>query len=161
MNGKFRCALAVLVSTVLFASAALAQDGEGRAYGLRLGYGMDPDQFVAGLQADMGSIYRNIHFVPSIDGGFGDHVTTLSFNADFKGFLPLPKSSVAFYGLAGPTLTYWMLDEVDDDLEIGLSLGVGARIAFGDSGWYNVEARFGAGDIPEFKILMGLLFGQR
>ena len=161
MNGKSRLALAVFVAASVAASATFAHGEEGRAYGFRLGYGADPDQFVAGIQADFGSIYRNVHFVPSIDGGFGDHVTTLSVNGDIKGFLPLPKSSFSFYGLAGPTLTYWMFDEIDDDLEIGLSLGVGARVGFGESGWYNIEARFGAGDIPEFKILMGLLFGQR
>lgn len=161
MKRSIITALAVLCGIAALASDGAAQDDTGRAYGLRLGFGADPDQFVAGVQVDTGKLYGPLHFVPSFDAGFGDNVTTLSFNADLKAFLPLPNSSLALYGLAGPTLTYWMLDEVDDDLEIGLSLGIGARAAFGDSGWYNVEARFGAGDIPELRIMLGLLFGQR
>jgi hypothetical protein len=152
-----------MVALLAVAPVAFADysDDEGRAFGFRIGYGTDPDQFVVGLQADLGRAYSRLHFVPSFDLGFGDDMTTASLNGDFKFFMPLPKSTVVFYALAGPTLTHWVLDELDDDTEVGISLGFGARVEFGDSGWYNLETRFGVGDIPEFRILAGLLFGKR
>jgi hypothetical protein len=161
MNGKF--AWAAFAALMIVAPAAMADysDDEGKAYGFRLGYGADPDQFVFGLQADLGQAYGRLHFVPSFDVGLGDNMTTMCLNGDFKLFLPLPNSTLLFYGLLGPTLSHWMLDEVDDDTEIGFSFGAGARLEFGNSGWYNLEARFGTGDIPELRILAGLLFGKR
>ncbi len=159
---KSRIVVCILAAAILVsASHALAGDDGGRAYGVRIGYGSDPNQFVAGAQADLGKIYSKLHFVPSVDFGFGDNATTICFNGDLEMFLPLPKSPVAFYGLAGPTFTYWKYENVDGDFEVGLSLGIGARMNFGGSGWYNMEARFGISDIPDFRILLGILFGGR
>jgi len=155
------CLALVGYLVVAAAGAAFAGDEPGRAYGFRIGYGKDPDQFVAGLQADLGSVYRNIHFVPSIDAGFGEHVTTIGFNGDLKAFLPLPKATAALYVLAGPTIEIWSPDEGDGDTEIGVYLGGGIRAGFGEKGWYNLEARFGIGDVPELRILLGILFGGR
>lgn len=156
--------IAVLVALALAVAAAvpaLAGEEPGSAYGLRIGYSVNPDQFFFGLQSDLGSIYRDIHFMPGVDAGFGDHLTTIAFNGDVAFFIPLPKSTAKLYALAGPTVMYWDPEHGDGDTEIGLSLGAGARMAFGGSGWYNIEARAGIGDIPDFKILMGLLFGGR
>ncbi|MDD3642512.1 MAG: hypothetical protein PHQ19_03505 [Candidatus Krumholzibacteria bacterium] len=143
------------------ACAASAHDEKGRAYGIRLGYGADPDQFVAGVQTDLGSVYRNIHFAPSVDFGFGEHVTTIGFNGDLKAFLYLPKAEAALYALAGPSIEIWSPDEGDGDTEIGVYVGGGVRAGLGERGWYNLEARFGIGDVPEFRILIGVLFGGR
>lgn len=158
-----RIALAAVVAFMIVAPSAMAaySDDEGKAVGFRVGYGADPDQFVLGLQADLGRAYGRLHFVPSVDLGLGDDMTTLCFNSDFKLFLPLPNSTLLFYGLLGPTLAHWMADDMDDDTEIGFSFGAGARLEFGKSGWYNLEARFGSGDIPELRILAGLMFGKR
>lgn len=154
---------ALMAAGVVLAAAfsASAGDDAGRAYGMRAGYGSDPDQFVIGAQADLGKTYKWVHFCPSIDAGIGDHITTIGFNGDFKAFLPLPKSSFAFYGLAGPTIEYWSWDGGASDTEIGIYLGGGVRAAFGGSGWYNFELRAGIGDVPELRILLGVLFGGR
>jgi len=143
------------------ASPALALDDSQRCYGVRAGYGYKPDQFVIGVQADLGKLYSRIHFVPSIDAGFGDDMTTVTFNGDLKAFLPLPKSSVSLYCLAGPALTIWSPKDGDGDTEIGVYLGAGARMALGESGWYNLEVRFGLSDVPDARILLGVLFGGR
>ncbi|MCU0640266.1 MAG: hypothetical protein MUF59_10430 [Candidatus Krumholzibacteria bacterium] len=140
--------------------ATFAGDEPGRAYGLRVGFGLDPDQFVVGIQTDLGSVYKNVHFVPSIDAGFGDNITSFGLNGDFKMFLPMPKSEAAIYVLAGPTAEFYSFDG-ETDTEVGLYLGGGVRMGFSDKGWYNLEARIGIGDIPEFRLLLGILFGGR
>lgn len=147
----------VLVSAVV----ASAAEDSGKCYGIRAGYSSKPDQFVIGAQADMGEIYRRVHIVPSIDAGFGDHLTTFAFNGDVQLFVPLPKSISFLYGIAGPTIMIWSPETGDGDTEIGMSLGIGARMPLGNSGWYNVEGRFGIGDIPDVKILLGVFFGGR
>ena len=154
------CLAIVTCLAVTTAGAALAADDSGRAYGLRVGFGLDPDQFVVGIQTDLGSVYRNIHFVPSIDAGFGDNVTSFGLNGDFKMFLPMPKSEAAIYVLAGPTAEFYSFDG-ETDTEVGLYLGGGVRMGYSDKGWYNLEARIGIGDIPEFRLLLGILFGGR
>lgn len=149
-------------SLVFMASfAAYSADESERCYGVRAGFGGGPDQFVIGAQADMGKIVDKLHFVPSIDAGFGDHMTTIAFNGDLKAFLPLPKSSFSLFGLAGPSITYWSAEGGASDTEIGICLGGGVRAALGDKGWYNLEARFGIGDVPDWRILFGVLLGGR
>jgi hypothetical protein len=146
---------------LLSAGAASPATDSGKCYGIRGGYSSKPDQFVIGAQADMGEIYSEVHFVPSIDAGFGDHLKTIAFNGDLELFVPLPKSSSSLYGIAGPTIMIWTPDVGNGDTEIGLTLGLGARMPLGGSGWYNVEARFGIGDIPDVKVLLGVFFGGR
>lgn len=155
--------IGLVVAATLASSAAFghADESSERAFGFRIGYGTDPDQFVAGLQFDTGKITRWLHFVPSVDVGFGDNVTTLALNGDLKIFAPLPKSTVVFYGLAGPALAIWWPDEGDRDTDVGVNLGFGARMELGEVGWYNLETRFGLGDVPEWRILIGILFGNR
>ncbi len=63
--------------------------------------------------------------------------------------------------IAGPTVMIWTPEHGDGDTEIGLTLGLGARMPLGESGWYNIEGRFGIGDIPDVKILLGVFFGGR
>ncbi len=151
----------ICAGILLSAAAVNAASDSGKCYGIRAGYSSKPDQFVIGAQADMGEIYRRVRIVPSIDAGFGDHLTTFAFNGDVQLFVPLPKSMSSLYGIAGPTLMIWTPEAGDGDTEIGLTLGLGARMPLGNSGWYNVEARFGIGDIPDVKVLLGVFFGGR
>jgi hypothetical protein len=154
----------VLVAGCMLLAAACplsASDDSRKSIGVRAGYGHNPDQFVIGAQADLGEVYSRIHFVPSIDAGFGDHMTTVTLNGDVKLYVPLPESSVMLYGLAGPALTIWSPEGGDGDTEIGLYLGAGTRMPLGDNGWYNLEVRFGISDVPDLRILLGVLFGGR
>jgi len=161
VKNELLCALTAGCMLLAAASPVLALDDTQRCYGVRAGYGRKPDQFVIGVQADLGRVHRWIHFVPSIDAGFGDEMTTITFNGDLKAYLPLPKSSASLYALGGPALTIWSPKDGDGDTEIGAYLGAGARMALGESGWYNLEARFGLGDVPDLRILLGVLFGGR
>lgn len=131
-----------------------------KGIGPRLGLGINPDQFVVGVQASMGQIFKIARLAPSIDVGFGDHVTDVTFNADLQlTLLKPPKSTTSFYGLVGPTLIYLDPDFGDSNTEIGISIGGGLKIPMGESSLYNLEARVGLGDIPDFKLMLGVYFG--
>ena len=151
----------VLAAVMLLAVGVAAQDsGPKPSYGLRAGFGLEPDQFVIGAQAELGRFAKVLRFAPSIDGGFGDNFTTVVFNADLRlDLLPLPKSEAVFYVDAGPTLLYIDHKDFDSDTEIGLSLATGLQLPMGGSNMYNIEARFGIGDIPDFRLLLGVYFG--
>jgi|SRR3989304_7894090 len=144
-------------------SPTIANDSRGpgvKGVGVRLGYGFDPDQVVFGAQAVYGKIFKFADLVPSFDLGLGDNMTTYTFNTDLRFLvLPLPKSSSAIYMSFGPSLTYWDPKNADPDLEIGLSVTGGVRMGIGQSGFYNLEARFGVGDVPDVRIMLGVFFG--
>ncbi|MDD3731197.1 MAG: hypothetical protein PHU88_02340 [candidate division Zixibacteria bacterium] len=130
-------------------------------YGVRAGYGSNPDQFVVGGQALLGEFMKIARFAPSIDYGTGDNVSTFAFNADILMLLKPPNSSFAFYAAAGPTLTYWDAEHGGSDTEIGATITAGLRLPMKNTGFYNLEARFGIGDIPDLRILFGIMFGGK
>ena len=131
-----------------------------KGIGPRIGLGVDPDQFIFGGQAIMGPMFKIARLAPSIDVGFGDDVTVATFNADLQiTLLKPPQSTVAFYGLVGPTLSYFDIKEGDSDTEVGVSIGGGIKMPMGTSNLYNLEARIGLGDIPDVKIMFGVYFG--
>lgn len=153
----FVSGLCLVVIVLLHAPAV---NGAGRGVGLRTGLGLNPDQGVVGLQAVMGKTLKFARFAPSFDFGFGDDVQTFAFNGDIRLLLLTPpKSSTAFYGVAGPTVVYWNPDIGNGDTEIGLTLGAGIRIPFGRTNFYNLETRFGISDVPDVRILFGVIFG--
>lgn len=151
----------LMILVLALGTAGEAQDTQPPyRYGLRAGFGLDPDQFVIGLQAELNRVISVVRFAPSLDAGFGDNFSTYLFNADLRlDLIPLPKSRTVIYVDAGPTLAVVDPDGADSDLEIGLSLAAGLDLPMGRSGSYNLEARLGIGDIPEFRLLLGVLFG--
>lgn len=127
--------------------------------GLRTGFSVSPDQFSIGVQARLGefSIGR---FAPSVDFGFGDNVTLTTFNFDVQAdLLSLPGTGTSFYGGAGPTISIIDPERGKSDTEIGLSFVGGVKVPFSPASYYNVEARLGVGDIPDFKLLIGAMIG--
>ncbi len=124
------------------------------ALGVRAGLSQNPDQFVVGAQAEVGSLGLAT-IAPSVDLGFGDNSDLTAANLDLRWYLfPLPQTGIQFYAAAGPTAVF-----VSSQSEIGLSLTAGAKIPMKGTGRYNVEARFGIGDIPDLKVMLGILFG--
>jgi hypothetical protein len=156
--GSVVATLFVTLSAVAAPRPASAERA-GSGFGGRVGVGFDPDQFVVGVQADVGPALRVARFVPSVDLGMGGDFTTFAINGDVIVRIFLPKSSAALYGGAGPTLVYWDPDEGDGDLEIGLSLVAGLRLPLATRHVYNIETRFGVSDVPDVRILLGVLFG--
>jgi hypothetical protein len=129
-------------------------------FGVRAGLGVDPDQAVVGLQGQLsGKKLKAFRLAPSVDFGFGDNVTTICGNLDLLLLIRPPDSNGALYAGVGPTIAVWDFDNRDSDTEIGLSLLGGARFGMGKKNVYNAEVRFGVGDIPEIRVLFGIMFG--
>ncbi len=150
------------ITAMICSFCLLAGTASASGFGLRAGFGIDPDQFVAGIQGELsGKKLKAFSLAPSADFGFGDSITTVCVNLDFLMLLGLPNSDASLYGGAGPTLSYWDFDNIANDTEIGLSLVGGARFAMGRKNVYNAEVRFGVGDIPDVRILFGIMFGAR
>ena len=141
-------------SAVLTASSIDSRAGGSRdGLGMRAGMSMGPDQFLIGAQAEFGPVVASSFLVPSLDLGFDDQTTVIA-NVDLRWYLlPLPETGIYFYGSAGPTIV------VSPDTDIGLSLTVGAHIPMKKHRRYNVELRFGFGDIPDLKIVAAIMFG--
>jgi hypothetical protein len=138
---------------------ALAQQAHsGLGFGVRGGFGLDPDQFVVGAQFSLGKTLQIFRVVPSVDVGFGDNVTTIDFNGDFLVRLIVEDTSFGFYGGGGPTVAYVDVDGGDSQWELGLSLVVGVQTPIIPRRATNIEARFGVGDIPDFRLLLAIIF---
>jgi hypothetical protein len=94
-----------------------------------------------------------------LDFELGDNTVTV-LNSDFRLYLfNLPETGLHFYGSAGPTLVLDSPGKGDNGIEIGLSLVAGMKIPMKKENRYNLEIRFGIGDIPDLKLMLGILFG--
>lgn len=161
-SARIALVLAALAVGVL-APLSTAQAGEANShYGIRpLGFGLNPDQYVLGLQAALGHV-KIARFAPSLDIGFGDGQTLTSANLDvlLDVFSP-PKARAGFYVGGGLGLHIIDRDIEDKYTEFGLNLLAGIKIPFGERHYYNLESRFGVGiaEVPDFRLLFGVMFG--
>lgn len=154
-NKSIIFAILYLVFIVLLPKSAVA----GAAIGPRIGYDFDTDNIVLGAEADLGRVFQNFNFVPSIDFELGDNSATV-LNADFRlDLFNLPETGLRFYGSAGPSLVLDSPGNGGDNTEIGLSLVAGMKIPRKGEDRYDLDLRFGLGDIPDLKLVLGILFG--
>src|SRR2546422_5362153 len=63
---------------------AFAQSSVVTAIGPRVGFSIDPDQFVVGGHLAVGPIAPSLMFAPSLELGFGDNRTVVSGNFDLQ-----------------------------------------------------------------------------
>ncbi len=120
-------------------------------FGIKGGLGLNPDQFVLGLQYSLGKAVGIFRVVPAIHVGFGD-LTTVDFNVDFLARLVTKDSGFGFYGGAAPTFI------TGDGLsEFGVTLIGGVQVPIVKNHATNIEGRFGLGDIPDFRLLLTLI----
>ena len=153
--------VSVFVMALVAVSVSGSQAASGVNFGLRTGMSVNPDQFVVGAQAILGRTLKVARFAPSVDAGFGDDLTTVLVNGDVRiSLLTLPRAGTSLYGAVGPTLAMYDSDKGGSDTEIGLTLTAGLRLPMGSSNAYNLEARFGVGDVPDFRLLFGIMFGS-
>ena len=143
--------LILLTGTFLFA-VPLSQAADGPGLGPRIGLN-EGDDFFVGVQGEFGRFLGAATLAPSLDFKVGDSGATTA-NLDLRWYLlPLPETGLKFYGAAGPTLL------LSPGSELGLSLTIGVHIPMKTSRRYNLEYRFGLGDIPEHKLALAVMFG--
>lgn len=142
----------------LIAALPLSVSGSS-ALGPRVGMNFDSDEFTFGVQAELGRVFQSFRFAPSLDFELGDNTTT-ALNSDFRLYLfHLPETGLRFYGSAGPTVVLDSSGKGGSQTEIGLSLVAGVKIPMKGKNRYNLEVRFGFGEIPDLKMMFGILFG--
>lgn len=155
----------LLVMYTLVVVSVLAVPANAVSYGnglvLRAGAGINPDQFVMGVQTVVGRIFKTPfpRFAPSADIGFGDHVTVITLNPDFRVIVSPPRSDAFIYIQAGPTIAIVDPEHGDNDTNIGLTLSGGLNFPMGATNFYSLEGRVGIGDVPDVRILLGFQFG--
>ena len=144
---------AVLVPPALAQSDPSSPSLAGIGFGLKGGFGISPDQVVLGAQYSLGKRVSVFRLVPNFDIGFGDAATTADFNLDFLARAQVEGSSLAFYAGGAPTLGL-----ANDKVNLGITLVVGVQLPILERNATNIEARFGIGDIPDFRALFTIIF---
>lgn len=140
----------------LLPAAALAQLRTG--IGPRVGISVDPDQLLLGGQAIIGEIAPNVTFDPSLELGFGDEVTTLAANFDLHYHFDIENVTWRPYAGFGADIVFFDADNAGSDTEVGggIILGAGAPTSSGNR--FFGELKFGLGDVPDLKIVVGWNF---
>lgn len=139
----------LILSLLLAAPTAQATS----AIGARAGVNDSGNDLYLGAQMEFMAKFGAFSLVPGFDFGPGTDAPSVA-NADLRLYLiPLPETGLRFYAGAGPTMM------LSGDLELGLSLTAGINIPMKGSRRYNVEYRWGLGDIPDHKFGVAVMFG--
>lgn len=160
MKMRLRTLSMAAICLLIISGPAMAGGIFGYGFGVKAGFGVDPDQFVVGVQSVMGKFMKIARFAPSIDFGKGDNLTVWTLNPDIRLRISPPGSSMHIYGQAGPTVAIIDPKAGDSDTEIGLTVSGGLQMPLGPKSYYSLEGRFGFGDIPDFRFLVGIHFGS-
>ncbi len=158
----------VLASLIGSSPQLHAQELGYRAFGLRGGLGVDPDQFVFGAHLDLGTLAKQVRLQPSFDIGFGDNLTVGTINVDAH-YLFTTKGSGKPYAGGGLTIAIANREggssEVFGNSDVGAGISLVGGIQWGRpprrskaAGRYLFEIRVGVGDVPNFKFLFGINF---
>jgi opacity protein-like surface antigen len=158
---KTACRLGLLVTLVAIAGfSTVHADEEG--WGVRFGFGDDPDQVVVGAQYDVGEVVDHVHVVPMFEIGFGDDATVVSFSGMAYWHFKKPEKIDPYAG-AGIEAGWIDFDGDapggdDSDFEIQVNVLGGLRFPLKNKNEMFVELILGSGDLHDAKIMGGFRF---
>lgn len=143
--------------------AASAQQAVVSGYGPRVGFSVDPDQFVFGGQMTVANIAPDLSFAPDVELGFGDDRTVIALNFDLHYDFTLEGSAWRPYAGAGLGINFIQIDRqppLEDlsDTNVGGNLLAGAAVPTRSGNLFFSELKLGLGDIPSLKLLVGWNF---
>jgi hypothetical protein len=144
--------LGALAAVTLLAGVANAQESKsqsGLGFGVNAGFGLNPDEFVAGIQFTIGKPVGIFRMVPNAHIGFGSG-TDVDIGWDFLAHFQASDSKFAFYAGASPTLTF------DSDTNLGGTIVAGMQFPMIAKKATDLEARFGFAGAPNFRLLLVL-----
>lgn len=145
-------ALSLLATTTALAQEAESTTPSGLGFGLKGGVGNDPAQVVLGVQWALNPRrIKMFRVVPNVQFGFGDETTT-DFNVDLLLRVPTGKG-FAIYGGGTPTITV----PSSGDSDLGGTWLVGMQLPVLKKRATTLEARFGAGGAPKFRLMAALI----
>lgn len=149
-----------LCMTVVFSCLAFGSPGRADAGGgLRAGFSSSPDQFLIGGQLELAPIAHNLYIIPSGELGFGDNLTTVSFNGDLQ-YRFDSHSEVRFYAGGGVAVYLANPDgPVGSDTNFGVNALGGIFFNRKSSSPMFVELKAGLADkVPDWKAVFGVNF---
>ncbi|HYM79852.1 MAG TPA: hypothetical protein VEY91_00405 [Candidatus Limnocylindria bacterium] len=142
---------------------AQAQTSIVAGVGPRVGFGVDPDQIVFGGQMIIGEVAPNLTFDPSLELGFGDHLTVISLNFDMHYHFAIQGSSWRPYAGGGVNVHFLQFDAPpgvrdDSETDVGGALVIGAGAPTPSGSRFFGELKFGLGDSYDIRGMVGWNF---
>ena len=154
--------LAALLALAALQPATARAGTAVTSIGPRVGFSLNPDQFVVGGQMQIGEVAPKITFDPNIELGFGDNVTLISFGLDMHYHLTLEDTDWKPYVGAGVALQIVSEDAPppadNSDTNVGANLLIGADIPTKQGQRFFSEMKIGLADAPDLKLLVGWNF---
>ena len=165
-----RMTICLLMLAFAFAAPALSEEGddEGKrpknfgahGWGIRFGFGEDPDQIIVGAQWDFGK-FKAVHLEPNVELSAGDNFLTLSglfaVHYRFRNIEQFRPYAGAGLGLAVTRFDPPGLPS-DDDLDLGLRGLGGFNWALKNGREAFVELSFGIGFVNDIQLMGGWSF---
>lgn len=128
-----------------------------RTWGVRGGFGINPDQFIVGAHFDLGEFFPRVRFIPNFELGFGDDRTIISALAPVH---YLFKTDAAVQPYAGGGLGLAWIDHKDSgsDTDLGIKLIGGVEWNLKSRDRFTVELNINIGMAYDAEILVGYTF---
>jgi hypothetical protein len=142
----------LVLFTLLVSALTIAPAQAQTRAGVQGGASLEPDQAYVGSHLVTPPLLENLRLRPSVDVGFGDHLTLVAFNFEFLyTFLSRPLWSA--YAGAGPAINYYNFDG-GSDTEGGFNILFGAQHRDG----LFLEMKVGMMESPDLKFGVGYTF---
>lgn len=159
-----RAIVVLTLVTAVTASPAYAQSRQRSAglhgLGPRVGLSIDPDQIHVGGHLDLGDVATRLMLRPTLEAGFGEHLTVIAITAELNYRFPRVGGGWSPYVGGGMGPVFFSFDGGGDDTELGITAqgGFSRRNAGGNELF--LELKLGLVDTPDIKFTVGWTFGS-